>query len=264
VRTIAPFGTPDDGDTTVDRVARVAAGSGRSLPPSTTTGSNPRLDAPAGSDPVVAPSRRGTVPLHPGSGSSAGPSGSSAGGSGPQPAGASGLPDASGDAPPPASSARLNIHGGTSVAWGETQVDRPMTAPPGRHRWRWPLVAAGASLFVVLAGAGTGAFVYAKRGTAAAHPVVPTAPPPPTPMTLPSSRKDLPPVANGTALPVVATAVDTPTALPSTRIPTVDGKPHAGDAKTAAVRPKPPATTASAAPPTTQKPADDLSNIGRR
>ena len=75
VRAIAAFVRVDDGDTTVDRVARVAAGSGRSLP-STTTGSGPH--------PVLSPTtdasngwdmnRGDTVPLA-GANPSAGPSG---------------------------------------------------------------------------------------------------------------------------------------------------------------------------------------------
>ena len=291
VRSIAAFRTPDTGDTMVDRVARVAAGSGRSLPPLTsTTGSNPHLAKSGngsaggtGSDPAVAPSRRGTVPMHPDSS--------------PEKAGSSGFPSASGDAPPPASSARLNIHGGTSVAWGETQVDKPLTPPPGRRRSPWPIVAASAGLVVVLGGAATGAFLYMKRGPNAAQPVA-SAPLPPASMPLPSGRKDLPPVGTGVALPVApvatgATAAEAPTALPSTRGPTaVDPSPVADGtptSKTPGSRPKTPSTGAHAKggaqvaganagaastatavvpapvePPSGQKPADDLSNIGRR
>ncbi|MEA2747848.1 MAG: eukaryotic-like serine/threonine-protein kinase [Myxococcales bacterium] len=285
VRTIAPFGSPDDGDTTVDRVARVAAGSGRSLSPSGITGSGSHPHVLPGTDPKLVPSRNATAPLHPRAGVSSGSSGSSAfaASGAPPPAGPSGLPEAGGDAPPPASSARLNIHGGTSVAWGETQVDRPLTSPPERRRSRWPLVAAGASLVVVLAAASTGALLYTKRAPAAAQPVVATAPPPPASMTLPSGRKDLPPATDGTTPAVVATAVEMPTALPSTRVPTTEGKTRAPEPKAAAARPRVPAaapggaganaamtaagagaTAAVPAPPTTQKPADDLSNIGRR
>jgi serine/threonine protein kinase len=285
VRAIAPFGAPDDGDTTVDRVARVAAGSGRSLPPSPTTGSNPHLGAilgrTPGTDPAM-PSRRGTVPL------AAGPHGSPASAGSGAGIGPSGFPEASGSAPPPASSARLNIHGGTSVAWGETQVDRPMTNPPEPRRSRWPLVALGATAVLFVAAASTGAFVYAKRSMASASsPASPTSlptsplatPPAAASMVLPSGRKDLPPVADGTAAPVAPTAVEMPTALPSTRVPTADGRTRPGDPKGAAARPKPPAagnagttgagtaaTAGAPAPPgaATQQPADDLSNIGRR
>jgi serine/threonine protein kinase len=277
VRTIAPFGSPDDGDTTVDRVARVAAGSGRSLSPSgSTTGSGPYPHLPSGSDPTLVPSRNATAPIHPRAGVSSSANASAAGP--PAAVGSSGFPEAANDAPPPASSARLNIHGGTSVAWGETQVDRPLTSPPGRRRSRWPLVAAGAGIVIVLAASSAGALIYAKRTATAAQPIVATAPPPQASMTLPSGRKDLPP-ADGTPA-GVATAVEMPTALPSTRVPTAEGK-HPPEPKAAAARPKPGgagATTVAAAagatgtaatpatppPPSTQKPADDLSNIGRR
>jgi serine/threonine protein kinase len=279
VRAIAPFGAPDDGDTTVDRVARVAAGSGRSLPPSRTTGSNPHLGAILGLTPATdpgMPSRRGTVPL-------------AAGSSGvPSPAiGPSGFAEAAGSAPPPASSARLNIHGGTSVAWGETQVDRPMTNSPEPRRARAPiapLVALGAAAILFVGAASTGAFVYAKRSSAAAATAaVLPAPPPPAAasMALPSGRKDLPPVADGTAVPIAPTAVAMPTTLPSTRVPTADGRPRAGEPKAAAAHAKPATTGATgggnagttgatapalapAPPAAAQKPADDLSNIGRR
>jgi len=300
VRSIAPFRTPDTGDTMVDRVARVAAGSGRSLPFASTTGSNPQLTSANAN----APNPRGTVPLHPRERDSQGSRGSGSHGghasATPPPAGPSGFPTAAADGPPPASSARLNIHGGTSVAWGETQVDKPIPGAPRRRRSAWPVVAATAGLVVVLGGAATGAFLYLKHGSSAAQPLpVATAPLPPASMPLPSGRKDLPPVATGTALPEVATATETPTALPSTRVPTaVDPKPLA-NAKTGGARPKPPSSGAGAnaaganaanaangangangatnagttgtgagngasGTPTAQKPADDLSNIGRR
>ena len=231
VRTIAPFGTPDDGDTMVDRVARVAAGSGRSLPPSTTTGSNPHLGAqlaaPPGSDPTAAPSRRGTVPLHPGSQrglerrlrpprapvrrtlSRLAPPAS---------------PEASADAPPPASSARLNIHGGTSVAWGETQVDRPMANPcrpsplavaalrGGAQRRRRPRGRGRRRIRLREARERDADDARRRERVAAAGRA---------PVTLPLvvARTSLR-SANGTALrrrrPA---AVETPTALPSTRMP---------------------------------------------
>ena len=283
VRTIAPFGSPDDGDTTVDRVARVAAGCGRSLSPSGTTGSDPYPHLPPGSVSTLVPSRNATAPLHPRASVSSGSKASAAAGS-PAAVGPSGFPEAASNVPPPASSARLNIHGGTSVAWGETQVDGPLTSAPSRRRSRWPLVAAGAGIVVVLAASSTGAFLYAKRTAAAAQPIVATAPP--ASITLPSGRKDLPP-PDGTTAAVVATAVEMPTALPSTRVPTAEGKSHLPEPKAASARPKPAgggagATGAAAMPvmpvmpatpvtqphpapaPATQKPADDLSNIGRR
>ena len=133
VRTIAPFCSGAQAGM-VDRVMRVSQGSGR-LPPSD-TGSNPQVVLPTsilagdtsstirGTTPMsretagVPPSIPITGPVWPGQ---------------PRPPSASpsGFPEVRGDAPPPASSARLNIHGGTSVAWGETQVDAPR---PGRKR----------------------------------------------------------------------------------------------------------------------------------
>jgi hypothetical protein len=251
VRTIAPFGRGNVEDSVMDRVARVAAGSGR-LPP--ITGSGPQLAIP-GTDPGYGGARRATAPMTPSS---------------PPPSGPSGFPEAGSGAPPPASSARLNIHGGTSVAWGETQVE----AIARTRRSRWPLLAAALGGVVLLSGAATGAVLYVKHAGATpaplvgAHPNPP--PPPPTPMTLPSGRKDLPPVAtaDGTSTaPTAAAPVETPSALPSSRVPTVKvPAPPARPARPAnANASPPPAAPPAATPPTTPKPAaDDLSNIGRR
>ncbi len=239
VRAIAAFVRADDGDTTVDRVARVAAGSGRSLP-STTTGSGPHP--------------RGAIVPIAGANPAAGPSG---------------FPESGGAAKPPTSSARLNIHGGTSVAWAETQVDRalPVVAP----RPKWPLVAVVLAVLLLVAGAGLGAAVYVKRSNAAQIP-------PPDTMTLPTGRKDLPPIASSTptatnaATPPsapVATADEIPSALPSSRVPT---RPRTGEPKTpvpaqakspsgAPAVPAPAPAPAGAPKPT---PTDELSNIGRR
>jgi len=255
VRAIAPFSRTDTDDTAVDRVARVAAGSGRTLPAST-TGSGPHLSLSptAGvSDGWDASRPRATVPLA---------------ASNPLPAaGASGFPELNVGARAPSSSARLNIHGGTSVAWGETQVDR---APPVVARPKWPLVAGALCLLLVVAGAGTGAAFYVKRASAS------RTPPPADSMTLPTGRKDLPPIASATPTttqatpPVtpVATADEIPTALPSSRVPT---RPRPGEPKPPTATPaKPPtgATPPVPAPgtPVTPKPTptDDLSNIGRR
>ncbi len=249
VRAIAPFARADDGDTTVDRVARVAAGSGRSLP-SSTTGSGPHvaLSPTAGASNGWHPNRGATVPIAPSN----------------PPAGPSGLPELGGAAKPPTSSARLNIHGGTSVAWGETQVDRalPTIAP----RPRWPLVAGAVAVVLLVAGTGLGAAVYVKRANAAKTP-------PPDTMTLPTGRKDLPPIASSAPTTTtavtgpVATADEVPSALPSSRVPT---RPRTGDAKTpVATQPKSPtgapavpATAPAVAPKPT--PTDELSNVGRR
>jgi serine/threonine-protein kinase len=261
VCTIAPFGRGDPDDTIMDRVARVAAGSGRSLP--STTGSGPQLGIPPGTNPSMAASHRATAPM----------------GAAAPPAGPSGFPEANGEAPPPASSARLNIHGGTSVAWGETQVDAVM--PRGTRRSRRPLIAAAAGGFVLLTGAGTGAIFYVKRAGATPAPLVGAqpSPAPPASMTLPSGRKDLPPAT--TAAPVDPSApapapVEAATGLPSSRVstgrapPTTrPARPHTATGATGATSATTTAATTTAtpvaAPPTaTPKPGDDLSNIGRR
>jgi hypothetical protein len=179
------------------------------------------------------------------------------------PAGPSGFPEESGNAKAPTSSARLNIHGGTSVAWGETQVD---PAPPVAPRAKWPLVAGALGLLCFIA-SGTGAVVYARR-VSASHT------PPAGSMTLPTGRKDLPPVVTATppssaeAPPAVpATVTELPSALPSSRVPT---RPHVGEPKPLAAAPVKPvagptAGTTTGAPGTPRPPpADDLSNIGRR
>ncbi|MDB4939366.1 MAG: serine/threonine protein kinase [Labilithrix sp.] len=259
VHAIAPFCRVDTDDTVMQRVARVAAGSGR-LPP--TTGSGPQLVMLPGTDPNIA-SRRATAPL---------------GGSA-SPPGPSGFPDANGSVPAAASSARLNIHGGTSVAWGETQVDAAV--PKHARRSRWPLIVAASAGFVLLTGAAAGAIMYVKHAGATPAPLVgaqpsPSPPPPTAPMTLPSGRKDLPPPASTdtAAAPIATAPVEAPTALPSSRVPTV---------KAASPRPPRPANAGGATPATAAaggptapppvvpsppsqpaKPGDDLSNIGRR
>ena len=251
VRAIAPFARVNDGDTTVDRVARVAAGSGRSLP-SSTTGSGPHLAlSPKGGASNGWDENGGaTMPLAP-SNPAAGPSG---------------LPDLGGASKPPSSSARLNIHGGTSVAWGETQVDPtvPMIAP----RPKWPLVAGAVAIVLLVTGTGLGAAVYVKRTHAAE-------PRPPDTMTLPTGRKDLPPIASEAptttaATPPTAPVVsveEIPSALPSSRVPT---RPRTGDTKApVTTQPKSPAgaqAVPATAPPVapTPTPTDELNNVGRR
>jgi serine/threonine protein kinase len=268
VRAIAPFGRSDISaviNDRVDRVARVAAGSGRSLPPS-----------PTGSGPYALPPEAmaggATVPIAAVAPAPAGPSGPPrASASAPARPDPSGFPEAGGDAPPTASSARLAIHGGTSVAWGETQVDA--AGPVHPRRSRWPLFAAAASLIVLLGGAGTGAVVYVKRANAT--PTAPTAPPPPPSLTLPDGRKDLPPLATAEATTTATAPVEAPTSLPATRVPTSEGKPHVAAKKrpvtgsgvvttAAGGQGRTPAAPAAPPAPAVQQPADDLSNIGRR
>ena len=186
------------------------------------------------------------------------------------PAGPSGFPEQGGDARPPSSSARLNIHGGTSVAWGETQVDRP---PPKRARPQWPLVAGALGLVLLLASAGTGAVFYVKRANASGRRR------PAGSMTLPPGRKDLPPVASGSTTDRAdADARDRPAdrgrgALGASLLPRADEAARGASPSRRAGRPgegpsgrRGPRTAPPTAPPAPAKPAptDDLSNIGRR
>jgi tripartite-type tricarboxylate transporter receptor subunit TctC len=130
-----------------------------------------------------------------------------------------------------------------------------------------PLIAAAAGLFVVLGGGGTiAAVTYSRQPTTTAQtPVAPS-------MALPEGRKDLPPETTARTEPSGALAtpvpVDVPSALPSSRVPSSEGRvPKAGVAArppkgvpNTAGQPTPPV----AAPPTGKKPPDDLSDIGRR
>jgi serine/threonine protein kinase len=155
--------------------------------------------------------------------------------------------------PAASSSSRVNVHGGTSVAWGETQSHGGPNAhvPPQRGRTGL-FVAIGLATFFVCGSIGTAAW-WVK--THSAHAQV-TPPPVESAMPLPPGRKDLPPEP-----PPPATVPDPPAAstLPETRKPPPP----------ASVTPKPnppvPLKTVKTdqAPPSRDKP-DDLSNIGRR
>jgi serine/threonine-protein kinase len=274
VGAIAPFGSGAVAGM-AERISRVAQGSARALPPSD-TGSGPYAHLSASSGSGTGPMAPRTVGMN-GSGSGPVVAYPPTHGSGPLPHGAtpppyyppsgpSGMPMQPGDAPPAGSSARLAIgHGGTSVAWGETQVD----APQAPRRSRAPLIASAVGLFVLLSAAGTGAVLYSKRHPSS-DPTAGTAPG--DSIALPPGRKDLPPMTPvatvavpGTALePSTAISAEAPSSLPSGRVPTSEG------------RDKPPKLPASAAPALGGKPPkpgqppspgpkpDDLSNIGRR
>ena len=264
VGAIAPFGSGANA-TMAERISRVAQGSARQLPPSD-TGSGPYAQLSA-SGPRPALPRAMAVLAGSASGSGSQPGASSGSNRGSNPSDPNGflaeaprgMPVARGDTPPPASSARLNIHGGTSVAWGETQVD----SPNGSRRSRWPLIAVAAGLFVVLTGAGTGTLFYMKRATAT--PTAPVVTPPADSIALPSplpmGRKDLAPIPTvvvpRTGLePTTSVVAEAPSTMPSSRIPR--------NPTTAAAKPPKPPAQPVAPPPTSGKPPDDLTNIGRR
>ena len=260
VGAIAPFGSGAVAGM-AERISRVAQGSARALPPSE-TGSGPyaHLAAPGAATGPMAPRTIGMV----------------GSGSGPvvvqsppypnaPPVGPTGAPPR-GDVPQAGSSARLAVgQGGTSVAWGETQVDAPGPALPRRSRA--PLIASAVGLFVLLTAAGTGAVLYKK------HQAGPTAvgTPPGDSVALPPGRKDLPPITPvatvavpGTGLePSTTISAEVPSSLPSGRVPTSEGRDKPPKVTAAATPGKGPKPGPAAPPPPGPKP-DDLSNIGRR
>ncbi len=274
VNEIAPYGNVA-GATLVDRVRGAALGSGRSLPPA--GGSSGTLPPAASSSAELLPTVADTqsneqiraVLRHT-------PSGYPAGVGARAPSSPSSRPSSR-----PSSSARLQVHGGTSVAWGETQVDDGTKPPVPRSKL--PLLFAAAALALTLGGATTGAFYYAKHatakdtrgGTGPNPPATATAPP----SALPEGRKDLPPIASDapSATPSTAEPSSSATTMPTTRGPLANGgkgKPS-GPGPAKGTKPGPGATpaapntetaTAPATPPpsTPTKAPDDLSNIGRR
>jgi eukaryotic-like serine/threonine-protein kinase len=162
-------------------------------------------------------------------------------------------PSNSGQLPPGgSSSSRVNVHGGTSVAWGETQMDPPRTTQSGRKSS--VLVAAICVGLVAALGAGGTAVWFVRRAQATTAQNPPAAseniplPPgrkdlPPLPASTPAASVSPPPAANDSAIPSTLPDVRKPPEKPATT-----GKPTA---------PKPPPP----APPTN---TSDLSNIGRR
>ena len=280
VGAIAPFGSGAVAGM-AERVSRVAQGSARALPPSD-TGSGPYAHLAASSTSPTGPmtarvgglagSGSGPVVAYPQSYPSGPPNGAT-----PQPylhappPGPSGMPMQRGEAPPAGSSARLAIgQGGTSVAWGETQVDAQTGV---QRRSRAPLIASAIGLFVLLSAAGTGAVIYSKKHSTDPSTV---ATPPGDSVGLPPGRKDLPPMTPVATVAVPGVTGDplsadpaTPSALPSTRVPTSEGrdkppKPTAGTTPAPPPGGKPPKPGTVAAPPGPGPKPDDLSNIGRR
>ena len=168
--------------------------------------------------------------------------------------------------PNASSSSRVNVHGGTSVAWGETQSQ--VGPSPSLQPYIKPNsgllagLAAMAVAFVVIGAGGT--MWYLKRGT----------PPPPAVavgdkgLPLPPGRKDLPPLSSSSTIALPSTPDPPPaSALPETRNPIL-----AATTVAKAAPPKANAATGVAAHPAKQpdkpdKPPDkpdDLNNIGRR
>jgi eukaryotic-like serine/threonine-protein kinase len=179
-------------------------------------------------------------------------------GSGPQPG-----------VPVPSNSSRVNVHGGTSVAWGETQSQvgpNPFHLEQRSQSSRGGLVAAIVIVGVLLVGSiAGGAVYYTKRSSGQQQPTA-VATGDGSSMPLPPGRKDLPPVPppptaqspSGAPSAAPAPTPDPPAAstLPETRKPPATNQPAAKPAP-----PPPPKPTKPSDPP---KGPDDLSNIGRR
>ena len=229
--------------TATDRI-RAVAHSGRPTPGGSISG-------PVGSGTaVMAPGAASNTP-------SAQPSGAQSSGAQPSGAQSSG---AQPRLPAAASSGRINVHGGTSVAWGETQsavqnappvVSSAPAGLPSKRSTSALAVGIGALLGTLMLG-GVAIFMYSANSGKTPDP-----PPPPSAVVakedvpLPPGRKDLPP----TTAPIPPPSVEppTPSTLPEDRKP---GPIPLPTPKTA------PAPRPAPAPPA-PKP-DDLSGIGRR
>ncbi|MFO0741278.1 MAG: protein kinase [Labilithrix sp.] len=165
--------------------------------------------------------------------------------------------------PPANSSSRVNVHGGTSVAWGETQsaVQQLPSIPvaaaglPSKRSTSALAVGIGALIGTLMLGAAGVAFMYSTKDRTT-H-----APPPPTASTvvakddvpLPPGRKDLPP--STAPLPTPSIETPTPSAMPEDRKP--------GPIPLPKPAPQPVTRPVAPAPAPGPKP-DDLDGIGRR
>ncbi|MDF2695384.1 MAG: serine/threonine protein kinase [Labilithrix sp.] len=193
------------------------------------------------------------VPSTPNSGALSGPS--FAPGSGPNM-----VPSTGPIAPAASPSSRVNVHGGTSVAWGETQsvVGPNPYVPPPQPSSRLGLVIGLVLGGLVLVSTAIGGTVYYVKRSA--HPAPPAVVAGEGSLPLPPGRKDLPPVPTVSSTAATTPPVPDPPAastLPETRKPPA---PATGTART----PAPPKPTAPKGDPKGEPKGDDLSNIGRR
>lgn len=150
--------------------------------------------------------------------------------------------------PIPSASSRVNVSGGTSVAWGETQSQVQHVPPrPGGQGTVAAFVGLGLVATLFLTG---GAVWYMKRPNTDVVTAPPNVAGENSAVPLPPGRKDLPPIP-----PPPSATVDppVPTTLPEIRKPVSTVTKPPGSVK--------PATGPRPTP--TDKP-DDLSNIGRR
>jgi serine/threonine-protein kinase len=158
--------------------------------------------------------------------------------------------------PVPSSSSRVNVHGGTSVAWGATQslvsATPEATAPPPSPRTG--RIAGMVIGGLVFASAVVGGALYLTKGSSSSpHPTTVAAE---GSMPLPPGRKDLPPIVPSSTPSIVTTQAlpATTPSSPGSDLPETRKPPSPATGKV----PSPPPKPANTAKP------DDLSNIGRR
>jgi eukaryotic-like serine/threonine-protein kinase len=168
---------------------------------------------------------------------------------------------------------RVAVHGGTSVAWAETQSqvnpvpfmrDAGPVPPPSKSGLIVGLIVGGL-IFAGLAAGTTGYLVRRQNRASAVASAVATGAS--SAMPLPEGRKDLPPLPPGSSSAPAETAPTPPaldppaaSALPETRKP---APPPASAAKVAPPPPVKPKGAGARGSESTPKP-DDLSGIGRR
>ena len=143
---------------------------------------------------------------------------------------------------PSSSSSRVMVSGGTSVSWGETELQQPILSVAPRLRSRSGLLVAGGVVVALVAFAAGGYALAKRRETATASPPV-----------LPEDRGAIrPPATVSTAMPMpppTAQAVATESARALTAEPTAAPPPLASIPRRA--------PTASALPPAGPSPAPD-------
>ena len=109
--------------------------------------------------------------------------------------------------PAAGSSARVQVHGGTSVSWGKTEASIP---PPALTRRTSPFVwiaMAGVAFLVVGGGSAAGAVLYVRHKALASQPQL-----------LPNDRTNLPPLPGSGAPPLPASTIPAVNPMPQDRV----------------------------------------------
>ncbi len=107
--------------------------------------------------------------------------------------------------PSAGSSARVQVHGGTSVSWGKTEASIPPPAPKRTSPFVWIAIAGIAVLFVG-GGSAAGAVLYVRHKAAASQPEL-----------LPRDRTNLPPMAGSGVPPVQPGSIPAVNPMPDDR-----------------------------------------------